>query len=295
MGAPVYRGKVRDVIDVGDRLIMMTSDRISAFDRPLGSISGKGEVLNQLAAYWFEQTADVVENHVIESLGPRSMAVKKAKMIPLEVVVRGYLTGSAWRAYESGATVPGLHVPPGMRAHQKLASPQITPSTKEAVGDHDQPIDREGLLARGLCTPELWAQIEATALALFARGQGLLSSRGLILVDTKYEFGLFEGRLIVCDEIHTPDCSRLWFADDYEAAFAAGREPRKLDKEYLRSWLAGQGFTGEGPVPSIPKAVFAETLKRYVEAFERITGKKFLFSGRSFEAETSSILSTLND
>jgi len=292
--ASVYRGKVRDVVDAGDRLVMVTTDRISAFDRPLGEIPGKGEVLNQLALYWFEQTSDIVENHVVERLGPRSTAVKKAQMIPVEVVVRGYLTGSAWKTYGSGGRVPGLTLPPGMRAHQKLVTPQITPTTKEAVGDHDQPIDREGILARGLCPPGVWAQVETLALSLFARGQSLLARHGLILVDTKYEFGVYEGRLILCDEVHTPDCSRFWFADDYQSAFAAGREPKKLDKEYLRSWLAGQGFTGEGPVPAIPLEVFEETRKRYVEAFERITGRVFTFSGESCEAETRRIVSSLN-
>lgn len=294
MAPSVYQGKVRDVIDAGDHLIMLTSDRISAFDRPMGIIAGKGEVLNQLALYWFEETADIVENHIIESLGPRSTAVNKAKMVPVEVVVRGYLTGSAWRAYASGGSVPGLKVPAGMRAHQKLETPQITPSTKAAVGDHDLPIDREGILAQKLCSPEVWDKIEKTALKLFARGQELMAERGLILVDTKYEFGLYEGRLILCDEVHTPDCSRFWFADDYEAAFAEGREPRKLDKEYLRDWLRSQGFTGDGAVPKIPDEVFEETKKRYVEAFERITGRKFAFSGVDAEAETAEILSSLS-
>lgn len=294
MAPSVYHGKVRDVIDAGDHLVMITTDRISAFDRPLGVIPGKGEVLNQLALYWFEETSDLVENHVIASLGPRSTAVNKAEMVPVEVVVRGYLTGSAWKAYASGGSVPGLKVPTGLRAHQKLDQPQITPTTKAPVGDHDEPIDREGILARGLCSPELWEKIEKTALRLFARGQELLAGRGLILVDTKYEFGLYEGRLLLCDEVHTPDCSRFWFADDYEAAFAAGREPKKLDKEYLRQWLSAQGFGGEGPVPAIPSQVFDETKNRYVEAFERITGRKFVFSGLSAEAETQQILSDLN-
>lgn len=291
----VYRGKVRDVIDAGDRLVMVTTDRISAFDRPLGEIPGKGEVLNQLSRYWFDKTSDLIENHFLEDLGPRSVAVKKAKMVPVEVVVRGYLTGSAWKAYAAGSSVPGLRVPAGLRAHQRLETPQITPTTKEAVGDHDQPIDREGILARGLCPPELWSQIEKAALALFDRGTNLLTPRGMLLVDTKYEFGVLDGRLVLCDEVHTPDCSRFWFAGDYAAAFAAGREPRKLDKEYLRSWLTAQGFTGEGSVPSIPAEVFDETRNRYVEAFERITGTKFTFSGETCEAETQRILSALNN
>lgn len=290
----MYRGKVRDVVDAGDHLVMVTSDRISAFDRPLGEIPGKGEVLNQLALYWFEETADLVENHVLEALGPRSLAVNKAQMIPVEVVVRGYLTGSAWKEYAAGRLVPGLRVPPGMRAHQRLDTPQITPTTKAPVGEHDEPIDREGLLARRLCTPELWDKIEKTALKLFARGQELLAARGLVLVDTKYEFGLVEGRLVLCDEVHTPDCSRFWFADDYEVAFAEGREPRKLDKEYLRQWLAAQGFTGAGPVPAIPSEVFEETKSRYTEAYRLITGRNFTFSGLSAQAELDQVLSGLS-
>jgi phosphoribosylaminoimidazole-succinocarboxamide synthase len=292
---PVYRGKVRDVIDAGDHLVMVTSDRISAFDRPLGVIPGKGEVLNQLALYWFEETADLVENHVLESLGPRSTAVNKAEMVPVEVVVRGYLTGSAWKEYRAGHLVPGLKVPQGLRAHQKLAAPQITPTTKAPVGEHDEPVSPEDVVARGLCSADLWAKIEKTALRVFARGQELLADRGLILVDTKYEFGLVEGRLVLCDEVHTPDCSRFWFSDDYEAAFAEGREPRKLDKEYLRQWLTTQGFSGVGPVPEIPAEVFEETKKRYVEAYERITGRKFEFSGLDAQAEFDGILSHLSE
>lgn len=295
MAVSHYRGKVRDVLDAGDHLVMVTSDRISAFDRPLGEIPGKGEVLNQLALYWFEQTSDLVENHVLESLGPRSTSVSKAEMIPVEVVVRGYLTGSAWKEYEAGRRVPGLVVPPGMRAHQRLEVPQITPTTKAAVGEHDLPIDRQGIISQGLCSETLWDKVASTALKVFGRGQELLAQRGLILVDTKYEFGLVDGRLVLCDEVHTPDCSRFWFADDYEAAFAEGREPKKLDKEYLRNWLSSQGFRGEGPIPAIPSEVFDETRRRYVEAFERITGKKFRFSGLTAQAELDGILSELNE
>jgi len=295
MAPSVYQGKVRDVIDAGDSLVMVTSDRISAFDRPLGEIPGKGEVLNQLALYWFEETADIVENHVLESWGPRSTVVNKAQMVPVEVVVRGYLTGSAWKEYQAGRSVPGLRVPAGLRAHQKLETPQITPTTKAPVGQHDEPISPEDVVARGLCPADLWAKIEKTALKLFARGQEVLADRGLILVDTKYEFGLVEGRLVLCDEVHTPDCSRFWFADDYQAAFAEGREPKKLDKEYLRQWLTAQGFTGVGPVPPIPAEVFDETKQRYVEAYERITGRSFTFSGLSAEAERARVLSHLDE
>jgi len=295
LALPVYHGKVRDVIDAGDHLVMVTSDRISAFDRPLGEIPGKGEVLNQLALYWFEETADLVENHILDSLGPRSVAVNKAQMVPVEVVVRGYLTGSAWKEYQAGRSVPGLTVPAGLRAHQRLGAPQITPTTKAPVGEHDEPISPADVVASGRCSADLWARIEKAALGVFARGQELLADRGLLLVDTKYEFGQVEGRLVLCDEIHTPDCSRFWFADDFDAAFAEGREPKKLDKEYLRQWLAAQGFTGVGPVPKIPAEVFEETKKRYVEAYERITGRKFAFSGVSAQAELKEILSHLEE
>jgi len=293
-GRHVYHGKVREVIDGGDRLVMVTTDRISAFDRPLGSIAGKGEILNQLALFWFGQTRDLIGNHILEEVTARAVAVKKAQVVPVEVVVRAYLTGSAWKAYAAGGSTPGLSVPAGFRAHQKLPRPVITPTTKEAVGEHDMPISREDLIARGTVSPDRWQQIERAALALFARGQSLLAERGLLLVDTKYEFGLVDGELIVVDEMHTPDCSRFWFADDYEAAFAEGREPRKLDKEYLRGWLSSQGFTGEGKVPAIPAEVFAETLRRYQEAFSLITGKNWQLSGLNAQAEQEKLLSYLS-
>jgi len=285
----VYHGKVRDVYDLGDQLLMVTSDRISAFDRPLGEISGKGEVLNQLALFWFDHTADIVPNHVVKRCGPRSTLVKKAQMVPVEVVVRAYLTGSAWKAYREGNLIPGLVVPPGYRAHQKLDQPQITPTTKAAVGDHDEPLSGQDVVSRGLCSQELWSQIETVAQRLFLRGTEWAVQQGLLLVDTKYEFGLVNGQLTICDEIHTPDCSRFWFAADYDEAFSSGREPRKLDKEYLRSWLADQGFSGEGPVPTIPPKVFEETRKRYVDAYELLTGQAFQFSKLSFEAELASL------
>lgn len=297
-GRPVYHGKVREVIDAGDKLVMVTTDRISAFDRPLGAIAGKGEILNQLALFWFRETSDILGNHILAEMTPRAVAVKKAQVVPVEVVVRGYLTGRAWKAYAAGQSVPGLALaglggPGRFRAHQKLPHPVITPTTKAPVGDHDLPMSREDLIATGRVSAELWTQIERAALALYARGAELLASRGLILVDTKYEFGLVNGELIVVDEMHTPDCSRFWFADDYEAAFVEGREPRKLDKEYLRQWLTGQGFTGEGPLPAIPAEVFAETLRRYAQAFERITGTIFHFSGLEPQAETARLLSSL--
>jgi len=293
MDRPLTRGKVRDLVDLGDSLVLITSDRISAFDRPLGDLPGKGELLNQLSLFWFSKTADLVENHLLEPLGPRSVRVRKARMVPVEVVVRGFLTGSALRAHQAGRAVPGLNVDPGLPAHGRFAVPQVTPTTKGEAGAHDLPIDREGILRQGYCEPKLWDQIERTALALYQRGQSLLADQGLLLVDTKYEFGVVDGRLLLCDEVHTPDCSRFWYARDYTDALREGRAPRQLDKEVLRAWLAAQGFHGEGEVPAIPDEVLRTTLSRYEECFEASTGAPFRASGRSAQAETARVLSTL--
>ena len=298
-GRRVYHGKVREVIDNGDQLLLVTTDRISAFDRPLGSLAGKGEILNQMALWWFRQTSDLIANHIVAEVSPRAVAVKKAKVVPVEVVVRAYLTGSAWKSYSAGQTLPGLEVPgfgdsKALHIHQKLPQPMITPTTKEAVGEHDLPISRADLVSSGRVTAQLWAQIEQAALALFHRGTEVLAQRGLILVDTKYEFGLVDEELLIVDEMHTPDCSRFWFAEDYSLAISAGSEPRKLDKEYLRQWLAGQGFTGNGEVPSIPAEVFARTLARYSQAYQLITGQKWVPSGLDSQAETSRLLSYLS-
>lgn len=294
-GASLYRGKVRDVVDLGDSLIIITSDRISAFDRSLGTIPGKGEILHQLSMYWFRQTKDIIVNHMIREVSGRAAKVRKAQVIPIEVIVRGYLTGSAWREYSAGRDLPGIKLPAGLKNNQAFDQPILTPTTKEEHGKHDEPISREEILRRGIVSESLWQEVEQKALALFARGQELLKERGLLLVDTKYEFGLVNGQLILVDEIHTPDSSRFWFADDYEASFAAGREPRKLDKEFLRSWLLAQGFSGDGPCPSIPREIMEETLTRYRDTYELITGEKFVSRGLGVEAETRQILSTISE
>jgi phosphoribosylaminoimidazole-succinocarboxamide synthase len=289
----LYKGKVRDVVDLGEHLLIVTSDRISAFDRVLSTIPFKGEVLNGIASWWFEKTADIIENHVasghplaaeLAAKSPRCMLARKCAVLPVEVVVRGYLTGSAWRDYQAGRPVSGIHLPPGMRADQAFERPLITPSTKEAEG-HDQPISCAEVVARGLVPEPLWRQVEEKALALFTRGQELAARNGLILVDTKYEFGTLDGRLVLVDEIHTPDSSRYWYAEGYEARFEAGEKQRELDKEWFRRWLVSQGWMGDGVPPKITDEARIETAKRYVEAYEVITGREFGGIARDMKAE----------
>jgi phosphoribosylaminoimidazole-succinocarboxamide synthase len=287
----LYQGKVRDSFYLDRGILMVTSDRVSAFDRILDVIPGKGEMLNRISNYWFEQTADIIPNHIIEAPGGRTLLVKKAEVLPVEVVVRGYLTGSAWRDYRDGRRISGIQLPPGMRENQAFDQPLITPSTKAHVGTHDIPISADEIVARGLVDGELWAQVEETARALFARGQKLAEENGLLLVDTKYEFGISAGELILVDEIHTPDSSRYWFENSYQGDFDAGRSPAKLDKEYLRRWLMEHGFMGEGKPPVIPEEVKRELADRYAEAYRLITGRDFTPKFDSVEAEIEVIAS----
>jgi phosphoribosylaminoimidazole-succinocarboxamide synthase len=296
----LFRGKVRDVIDLGERLLIVATDRISAFDRVLSTIPFKGEVLNGIARWWFERTADIVQNHVVrpgqagyaDSLAksPRSMVVRKATVLPVEVVVRGYVTGSAWRDYEAGRPVSGIELPKGLKMNQRLAQPLITPSTKEAEG-HDEPISGAEIVRRGLVAKDTWGQVERAALALFARGTELAAERGLILVDTKYEFGLIDGALVLVDEIHTPDSSRYWYADTYKDLFDKGEKQRELDKEYFRRWLMERGFSGDGQPPEITDEVRCEVARRYILAYEEITGEPFPAASKSVEAEKAFLLS----
>jgi phosphoribosylaminoimidazole-succinocarboxamide synthase len=272
----VARGKVRDVIDIGDDLLITTTDRISAFDRVLTTIPCKGEVLNTISLFWFHATSDIIAHHVQEEISARTVRAAKCRVVPIEVVVRGYLTGSAWRDYQKGAAVSGIDLPTGMRQNQRFDPPLLTPSTKEEKGSHDQPISREGVLSSGKVERKLWEQIEETALALFRRGTEMASRSGLILVDTKYEFGLLNGRLTLVDEIHTPDSSRYWYAGTWEELFRQGLPQRELDKEYLRQWLLGRGWKGDGPAPQIPDDLRTEVAAKYVTAWETITGQQFV-------------------
>lgn len=291
---PVYRGKVRDIIDLEDRLLLITTDRISAFDRVLTTIPHKGEILNRISCSWFKQVSDIVPVHILEELSPRTVVVKKTQVLPLEVVVRGYLTGSAYRAYLEGKPVSGIPLPKGMKKNEPFPQPLLTPSTKESVGTHDEPISEEEILRRKLLSSDLWEQVKEKALALFRRGSEIARSRGLILVDTKYEFGLSEeGTLYLVDELHTPDSSRYWYASSYEESLAKGEDPRQLDKEYFRAWLLSRGFQGNGPAHEIPLEVRRAVSERYIEAFQAIEGKPFLPLAGNPEAETQIVLSYL--
>jgi phosphoribosylaminoimidazole-succinocarboxamide synthase len=279
-GRPVYRGKVRDVVKGEESLLLVASDRISAFDRVLATVPFKGEVLSRVSAWWFDRCSDIVPNHLISGGDPASLGigratlVRKAEMLSVEVVVRGYLAGSAWRDYQAGREVSGIRLPSGLSRNERFPAPLLTPSTKEE-GGHDMPISGERIVSSGLVEAGLWKQVERAALALFRRGQELAAKAGLILVDTKYEFGLVDGKLVLADELHSPDSSRYWWADSYARLFQSDEDQRELDKEPFRRWLADRGYTGDGAPPAIPDEVRIETSLRYVRAYETITGEAF--------------------
>ena len=275
-----YEGKVRDNYILNNKRIIITTDRISAFDRVLCSIPFKGQVLNQTSAFWFDKTKNIVKNHVLDVPDPNVMIVNECNPYPVEMVVRGYITGvtttSAWYNYERGIrNFCGNILPEGMKKNQKFEKPIITPSTKAEHGLHDESISSEEILKRGLVDEKIYRKMEKAALALFDFGSNFVSKQNLILVDTKYEFGELEGELVLIDEAHTPDSSRFWIKGTYNKLFSAGKEPEKLDKEYVRQWLANKGFIGEGRIPKIPDEVKIEAAKRYITAYEMITGKEF--------------------
>ena len=269
-----YRGKVRETYRQGDRLILVTTDRLSAFDHVLTTIPFKGEVLNRLSAFWFERTKHICPNHVLDVPDPNVTVGRACQPFSVEVVVRGYLTGSLWRDYQKGThTAYGLPFPEGLRKDEAFPEPIITPSTKAEYGQHDEPISEKDILARGLASPRDWARITEAAKGIFQEGQKWARTRGLILVDTKYEFGKVGDTLYVIDEMHTPDSSRYWVADEYEARFARGEDQRMLDKENIRQWLIRErNFSGQGTPPGIPDAVREDLATKYLAAYERITG-----------------------
>jgi phosphoribosylaminoimidazole-succinocarboxamide synthase len=272
-----YRGKVRDNYRQKDRYILITTDRISAFDHVLGTIPFKGEALNRLAVFWFEKTKDVAPNHLLDVPDPNVMVAKLCQPLPIEVIVRGYLTGSLWRDYEAGkAGAYGIEFPKGLKKDQAFERPIITPSTKAEQGKHDEAISARNIVAKGLVDQKRLDEAFALALALFARGQESAKSRGLILVDTKYEFGISAGKLLVIDEIHTMDSSRYWEAREYADRFRKGDEQKMLDKENVRQWLIRErNYKGDGPPPKLPDDVRIDIARIYLNAFERITGSKF--------------------
>jgi phosphoribosylaminoimidazole-succinocarboxamide synthase len=277
-----YRGKVRENYDLPDgRRIIIATDRLSAFDTILAAIPCKGQVLTQTARFWFEETADICPNHVLSYPDPNVVVGRRLDILPVEMVVRDYLAGSTGTSiltlYKKGQReMYGVTFPDGLRDNQKLPAPVITPTSKADQGDHDAPMTPQEILDQKLVTPEQWETLTRYALALFARGQEIAAKRGLILVDTKYEFGVDrDGKVVLADEIHTPDSSRYWFADSYPAAFAAGDRPPSFDKDFVRSWVAERCDPYKDPIPPIPDEMIAATTEVYVRAFEMITGKAF--------------------
>lgn len=273
------RGKVRDMYRLEGKRILITTDRQSAFDHVLGAIPFKGQVLNALSNWWFEQTRDILPNHLMEVPDPNCAVVREVSIIPVEIVVRAYITGttdtSAWMNYARGVReFCGVRLPEGLRKNQRLERPILTPTTKSAEG-HDEKISPQEIIDRGIVSAETWRRVEEAALALFARGAGLAAEHGLILVDTKYEMGMTDdGEIVVADEIHTPDSSRFWVADSYEERFAAGEEPENLDKEFLRLWLKEKGISDDN-VPSLDDDIRVETALRYIGLYEQMTGQEF--------------------
>lgn len=274
-------GKVRDSYVDGDRRTIVVSDRVSCFDVIVGTLPFKGQVLNQVAAFWFGRTRDIAPNHLIATPDPCVSVVRECRPLPVEFVQRGYLTGSTktsiWTTYERGERHYCGHVlPDGLRKHEPLPRPLLTPTTKAEQGAHDELTSREALIESGAISAELYDRAADMCARLFEDGQRFAESRGLILVDTKYEIGVdADGELVVIDEIHTPDSSRYWYRDAYERAMSEGRDPEALDKEYVRRWLVEQGYRGDGAPPPIPDAVRCEAARRYVEAYERVTGRAF--------------------
>ena len=274
-------GKVRDSYVAGERRFIVVTDRVSCFDVVVGTLPFKGQVLNQLAAFWFERTRDLFPNHLIEVPDPVVSTVRECRPLPVEFVMRGYLTGSSptsiWTSYAKGEReYCGHRLPDGMQAHEKLPEALLTPTTKAPKGEHDELTSRSGIIASGKLSEELYDAAARMAHALFAEGQRWAESRGLILVDTKYEIALdADDQLILIDEIHTPDSSRYWYRDRYERALSERGTPEALDKEYVRQWLGERGYSGEGAPPELPRDVRCEAARRYIEAYEQITGSDF--------------------
>ena len=284
-----YVGKVRDVYNINDEyLVMLVSDRISAFDVVLPKgIPYKGQILNQIAAKFLDATSDIVPNWKIATPDPMVTVGHKCEPFKVEMVIRGYLTGSSWRAYKSGErTLCGLPLPEGMRENQKFDSPLITPTTKADEG-HDENISKEEIIAQGLVSREDYELMEKYTYALFQRGTEIAAEKGLILVDTKYEFGKKNGRIYLIDEIHTPDSSRYFYAEGYEERFAKGEKQKQLSKEFVREWLMDNGFQGkEGQqVPEMTDEIVTSISERYIELYEHITGEKFVKEDTSNIAE----------
>ncbi len=286
----VYHGKVRDVYNInGEKLVMVATDRISAFDVVLPKgIPFKGQMLNQIAAKFLDATTDICPNWKMATPDPMVTVGVMCEGFPVEMIVRGYLCGSAWRAYKSGVReICGVKLPEGMKENQKFPEPIITPTTKAEIGEHDADISKEEILAKGLATPEEYAVLEKYTMALFKRGTEIAAERGLILVDTKYEFGKHNDTIYLMDEIHTPDSSRYFYSEGYEERFSKGEPQKQLSKEFVREWLMDNGFQGkEGQhVPEMTDEIVTSISERYIELYEHITGEKFVKEDTSNIAE----------
>jgi phosphoribosylaminoimidazole-succinocarboxamide synthase len=274
-------GKVRDFFSIDGRRVLITTDRLSAFDRILTAVPFKGQVLNQLSAFWFEHTADIIPNHILDVPDPNVSLVRDCEALPVEVVVRGYITGTTktalWYNYARGERrMYGYDFPEGMVKNEKLPKPIITPTTKGRAGEHDERITCNQVVERGLLDAETWDQVQAAALTIFERGQEIARQGGLILVDTKYEFGRAPGGVVMLiDEVHTPDSSRFWLANSYEERVNKGQEPENFDKEFLRLWYAGQGYDGGDDPPKAPDELIVQVAQRYIALYEKLTGQAF--------------------
>ena len=274
-------GKVRDWYSLPAGRLLVTTDRLSAFDRILGRVPYKGQVLNQLAAWWFEQTAGIVPNHVLAVPDPNALLAEEVEPFAVEVIVRGYITGvtstALWYRYSLGEReIYGYHFAEGLRKNQALPAPIITPTTKGGPTGHDERLTCAEVVAHGLLDAATWEQVQAAALAIFQRGQQVAHKAGLMLVDTKYEFGRArDGRVLLIDEVHPPDSSRFWKAESYAARFAAGQEPENFDKEFVRLAYAEQGYRGEGEPPAMPADLWVAASQRYIGIYEMLTGQPF--------------------
>lgn len=276
-----YQGKVRDSYELDSKRIIITTDRQSAFDRVLGYIPFKGQVLTRLSEFWFKKTEDIIQNHLLSVPDSNVMLVKNCKVIPIEMVIRGYITGvtdtSIWGSYEKGERlIYGIKFPEGLKKNQKLPESVITPTTKAEAG-HDERLTEKEIIQRKIVSPAIWKQMKQAALAIFERGQKICDKAGIILVDTKYEFGLDgKGKLILVDEIHTPDSSRYWIKKTYSERIKKGLEPESYDKEPLRIWFKEHGYTGKGKIPKMPVSFINKMSNLYMDIFEKVTGKKFV-------------------
>jgi len=271
----VYSGKVRECLIQDNLRTLITTDRLSCFDKVITTVPFKGKVLNDLAVFWLDKTTHIVKNHLLDGSIPNTMKAVNAQVLPIELIVRGYLTGSAYRDYKAGKAISGIKLPDGLAQYHKFETPLITPSTKAEMGEHDMPISEAEILETKLVPQDLWNQIKDVSLKLFDYGSKEVAKRGLILVDTKYEFGLVNGELVLVDEIHTLDSSRYWKADSYPSALKGESDPIMLDKEPMRQWLISKGYMGEGDVPEISDDLRVELSKHYINSYEIISGLGF--------------------